>query len=314
MGGTTAKICLIDKAQPQTARALRGGARLPLSQGQRPAAAHSGDRDGRDRRRRRLDRRGSTRSGVSPSGRDSAGSEPGPVCYGRGGTRADRDRCRRGARPDRSGDILRRQDARSMPPAPKRAIAERIGAPLGLAAEHAALGVSEMVDENMANAARVHAIESGKDLRAAHADRVRRRGAAACRARRREARHRPRARSGQCRRRLGGRALARAGRLRDRARPLDAACRASMPRAANRLLAEMRAEAEAVVRRGAPDAELDRAALGLHALSRPGPRDRGRASGARLHRRRSVDHRPNCSRRPIAGSTAARFPASRSKS
>ena len=52
-----------------------------------------------------------------------------------------------------------------MLPVPKRAIAERIGAKLNLAAEHAALGVSEMVDENMANAARVHAIESGKDLR-----------------------------------------------------------------------------------------------------------------------------------------------------
>ena len=34
-----------------------------------------------------------------------------------------------------------------------------------LATEHAALGISEMVDENMANAARVHGIESGKDLR-----------------------------------------------------------------------------------------------------------------------------------------------------
>jgi N-methylhydantoinase A len=37
-----------------------------------------------------------------------------------------------------------------------------VGAPLGLTAELAALGVVEMVDENMANAARVHAIESGK--------------------------------------------------------------------------------------------------------------------------------------------------------
>ena len=37
-----------------------------------------------------------------------------------------------------------------------------VGAKLGLAAEMAALGVVEMVDENMANAARVHAIESGK--------------------------------------------------------------------------------------------------------------------------------------------------------
>jgi N-methylhydantoinase A len=36
---------------------------------------------------------------------------------------------------------------------------------LDLALELAALGVSEIVDENMANAARVHAIESGKDAR-----------------------------------------------------------------------------------------------------------------------------------------------------
>ncbi len=56
MGGTTAKICLIDKAQPQTARAFEVARDLSLPQGQRPAAAHSGDRDGRDRRGRRLDR------------------------------------------------------------------------------------------------------------------------------------------------------------------------------------------------------------------------------------------------------------------
>ena len=49
--------------------------------------------------------------------------------------------------------------------AAQRSVAERIGVKLNLAAEHAALGISEMVDENMANAARVHAIESGKDLR-----------------------------------------------------------------------------------------------------------------------------------------------------
>jgi N-methylhydantoinase A len=43
----------------------------------------------------------------------------------------------------------------------RREVAE----PLDLAVELAALGVSEIVDENMANAARVHAIESGKDAR-----------------------------------------------------------------------------------------------------------------------------------------------------
>jgi N-methylhydantoinase A len=40
-----------------------------------------------------------------------------------------------------------------------------VAEPLALAVELAALGVSEIVDENMANAARVHAIESGKDAR-----------------------------------------------------------------------------------------------------------------------------------------------------
>ena len=51
-----------------------------------------------------------------------------------------------------------------------------IGGPLGLTAEMAALGVVEMVDENMANAARVHAIESGRRRpRGSHIDRVWRR-------------------------------------------------------------------------------------------------------------------------------------------
>jgi N-methylhydantoinase A len=42
---------------------------------------------------------------------------------------------------------------------------QEVAEPLALAVELAALGVSEIVDENMANAARVHAIESGKDAR-----------------------------------------------------------------------------------------------------------------------------------------------------
>ncbi|HWG81234.1 MAG TPA: hydantoinase/oxoprolinase family protein, partial [Stellaceae bacterium] len=45
------------------------------------------------------------------------------------------------------------------------AVARVVGDKLQLSAELAALGISEMVDENMANAARVHAIESGKDAR-----------------------------------------------------------------------------------------------------------------------------------------------------
>ena len=48
-------------------------------------------------------------------------------------------------------------------PEPARgALAADVGEKLGLSPEMAALGVIEMVDENMSNAARVHAIESGK--------------------------------------------------------------------------------------------------------------------------------------------------------
>ena len=83
--------------------------------------------------------------------------------------------------------------------------------------------------------------------------------------------------------------------------------------AANRLLAEMRAEAEAIVRRGAPDAALTEQRSALHALSRPGPRDHGRASGARLHGRGSRRPCASCSRTPTAGSIAAIFPVSRSR-
>ena len=48
------------------------------------------------------------------------------------------------------------------PTAAHDALLAEVGVRLGLTADMAALGVVEMVDENMANAARVHAIESGK--------------------------------------------------------------------------------------------------------------------------------------------------------
>ena len=53
--------------------------------------------------------------------------------------------------------MLSRENARD-------ALANEIAEPLGLSVETAAVAVGEVVDENMANAARVHAVESGKDL------------------------------------------------------------------------------------------------------------------------------------------------------
>ena len=163
MGGTTAKICLIDKAQPQTARAFEvariyrflKGSGLPL----RIPVIEMVEIGAGGGSIARVDTLG--RIVVGP---DSAGSEPGPVCYRRGGeepTVTDADVVLGRIDPTTfSGGKITLDVA-----AAKRATAERIAAALNLATEHAALGISEMVDENMANAARVHAIESGKDLR-----------------------------------------------------------------------------------------------------------------------------------------------------
>jgi len=97
-------------------------------------------------------------------GPDSAGADPGPACYGRGGTAptvTDADLLLGRIDPARFSGGRMALDR----PAAQAALRRQVAEPLDLAIELAALGVSEIVDENMANAARVHAIESGKDAR-----------------------------------------------------------------------------------------------------------------------------------------------------
>ncbi|WP_419899294.1 hydantoinase/oxoprolinase family protein [Roseomonas sp. USHLN139] len=94
----------------------------------------------------------------------SAGSRPGPVCYGRGGTEP--------AVTD-ANITLGRLDPRfflggAMPldaPAAEAAIATRIGAPLGLGAQQAAAGMLAVTDTNLAAAARLSLFEKGLDPR-----------------------------------------------------------------------------------------------------------------------------------------------------
>ena len=187
-------------------------------------------------------------------GPDSAGSQPGPACYGRGGsaptvTDADLVLGRIDPREFAGGKIAldaggcgtrdrrsRRCAARSRPIMRRWASAKW----------------------SMRTWPMPHACMPSKAARSArtYADRLRRRGAAPCRARCRKARRRPRAGAGQCRGRLGGRpSCARQSLTKScadgwlRLSEFDAA-------AVNQLLSEMRAEAEAVVRRGAPTAEL----------------------------------------------------------
>jgi N-methylhydantoinase A len=160
MGGTTAKICLIDGFKPQTARAFevarvgrfRKGSGLPL----RIPVIEMVEIGAGGGSLAHVDTMG--RIAVGP---ESAGADPGPACYGHGGTRP--------AVTD-ANLVLGRYDAARFAggtmaldgDAAHDALVAEVGGKLGLAAEMAALGVVEMVDENMANAARVHAIESGK--------------------------------------------------------------------------------------------------------------------------------------------------------
>ena len=160
MGGTTAKICLIDDFQPQTSRTFevarvgrfRKGSGLPL----RIPVIEMVEIGAGGGSLAHVDSLG--RIGVGP---ESAGADPGPACYGRGGTQP--------AVTDANLTLGRYDPARfaggsmTLHAEPAFAALERhVGGRLGISGQLAALGVIEMVDENMATAARVHAIESGK--------------------------------------------------------------------------------------------------------------------------------------------------------
>jgi N-methylhydantoinase A len=160
MGGTTAKICLIDDGKPQTARAFeiarvgrfRKGSGLPL----RIPVIEMVEIGAGGGSIAHVDSMG--RIGVGP---ESAGADPGPACYGRGGRKpavTDANLALGRYDPARFAGGTMTLDAA----AAHDALLAEVGGKLGLPAEMAALGVVEMVDENMANAARVHAIESGK--------------------------------------------------------------------------------------------------------------------------------------------------------
>ena len=162
MGGTTAKICLLEHGQPERARTfeiaraykdMKGSGipvRIPVIEMVEIGAGGGSIA--------RVDKLG--RITVGP---DSAGSTPGPVCYGRGGTLptvTDANLALGKIDPEKfaGGKISLDNTAAA------DALARDIGKPLGLKDFWPAAGVTEIVEENMANAARVHAIELGRDI------------------------------------------------------------------------------------------------------------------------------------------------------
>ena len=164
MGGTTAKICLLTGGEPERARKfeiarayrdMKGSGipvRIPVIE-----MVEIGAGGGSIARVDKL-----SRITVGP---DSAGSTPGPVCYGRGGTEpAVTDANLALGKIDPAyfaGGKIALDEAGA-----KAALQKNIGAKLGLKDFWPAAGVTEIVEENMANAARVHAIERGRDIAA----------------------------------------------------------------------------------------------------------------------------------------------------
>lgn len=160
MGGTTAKICLIENFEPKSARVyevdraarfLKGSGlpvRIPVIE-----MVEIGAGGGSIARIDAL-----KRVAVGP---ESAGSEPGPACYRRGGTRptvTDADMALGMIDPATfAGGTIS-----LAPELSHQALAAHVGGPLGLSPETAAYAVHEMVCENMASAARVHAVERGE--------------------------------------------------------------------------------------------------------------------------------------------------------
>ncbi|WP_120504577.1 hydantoinase/oxoprolinase family protein [Sulfitobacter mediterraneus] len=162
MGGTTAKICLIKDQTPKTSRVFevartyrfKKGSGMPISIpviDMVEIGAGGGSLAHVDSMRQIR---------VGP---ESAGSEPGPACYGRGGNKpavTDADLVLGKLDPDNfAGGSIQLETASS-----EGALSRVLGEVLDMDAATAAFGLAEVVDENMANAARVHAVENGEDL------------------------------------------------------------------------------------------------------------------------------------------------------
>lgn len=162
MGGTTAKICLIEDQAPRTARTFevartyrfKKGSGMPISI---PViemveiGAGGGSISTVDSMRQIR---------VGPQ---SAGSEPGPACYGRGGDRptvTDADLLLGKLDPEGFAGGEMALD----PGAAEGAVSGHLAKPLEIDSVTAAFGLCEVVDENMSNAARMHAVENGMEL------------------------------------------------------------------------------------------------------------------------------------------------------
>jgi len=161
MGGTTAKLCLIDDGKPLTSRSFevdrvyrfKKGSGLPV----RIPVIEMVEIGAGGGSIARIDKL--KRIQVGP---ESAGSEPGPAAYDRGGTKptvTDADIALGRVYPEKFAFPLNIERA-------NQSIQDSVALLLAIDINLAAFSISEVVDENMASAARTHAAEFGMDLAA----------------------------------------------------------------------------------------------------------------------------------------------------
>ena len=163
MGGTTAKLCLITHGKPSRTNELEVAREHRFKKG-----------SGLVLRVPSIDimeigAGGGSIASIDPMGLmkvgpRSAGADPGPACYGLGGTEptvTDADLVLGLLNPEYflGGDMSLDPDAA------RKAIGDTFAEPMGMSATRAAQGIHEVVNENMATAARMHAAEHGLDIR-----------------------------------------------------------------------------------------------------------------------------------------------------
>ncbi len=162
MGGTTAKLSLVDGGEPLTAYAFEAarqrrfveGSGLPI----RISTIELIEIGAGGGSIAHVDE-----IGLLKVGPRSAGSEPGPACYRRGGTEptvTDADLVLGYLNPDYFAGGTLPIDVTAA-----RAALERLAARIGLSPIDVAWGVHDIVNESMASAARVHIAERGRDPR-----------------------------------------------------------------------------------------------------------------------------------------------------
>lgn len=163
MGGTTAKSCLIQNGAAEVVPTFEVGRVQRFQKGsgitlQVPVVdlMEIGAGGGSIARRSRV--------GTLQVGPQSAGAEPGPICYGRGGTAptvTDADLLLGYLDAEYFlGGAMRLDIA-----AARRGIEEQIAGPLGIPLLQAAWGIHDLINETMAAAAKTHIAERGGNAR-----------------------------------------------------------------------------------------------------------------------------------------------------